>query len=426
EGIRGFIFLDGVLATETYGTPRNLEAAITVGIGLDTRGAESGFSGSLDEVKVFDTAVSPEEIAAAGIAILPQGTMRTLRPTFTWPVVANAVSYELWVERVGDASPLIHRSVTVNHFEATADLGYGQYRTWVRGRYIDSSWAPWQVQTFEINGRVTLLPIDKQQTTHRPVISWQALPGAAQYDIWIDDKAGGVSQFIRDRTVGGTTWMPTADMPLGQYTVWVRGIDSNGRPARWSQPMTFSVMPPPHVTAGNNPTFDHTPTFAWDPLTGAAEYEVLIRNLSTGTTAVYQRHIAALNFTPPTDLPEGSYRVWVLGVSAANVRSLWTDPINIDIGGRTEILTPVSGSATSTMPTISWRPVDGDNGAAVTYEICIDRVGVQAGYINVTGLTATSYTHGTPLPTGYYRAWVRAISSGQTSIWSVVNFFTVV
>ncbi|MCA9063130.1 MAG: hypothetical protein KDA96_08725 [Planctomycetaceae bacterium] len=425
EGARGFIFVDGVLATQSFGTPRPLDRAIGVGLGFDIRDATSGFAGSLDDVRIFDTAISPEDIATAGIAVVPQGTMRTQRPVFTWPVVASAVSYELWVERIGIATPVIHQSVAVNHFEATTDLGYGQFRTWVRGRYAGASWAPWQVQTFEINGRVTLLPIDEQQTTHRPELSWQAFPGADHYDIWIDDQAGGVSQFIRESNVVGTSWMPAADMPLGRYTVWVRAIASNGSAARWSQPMTFTVMPPPHVTAGNKPTFDHTPTFAWDALTGAAEYEVLIRNVSTGTTTVYQRHISALNFTPPTDLSEGPYRVWVLGVSAASVRSFWTDPISIDIGGRTEILTPVSGSTTGTMPVISWRPVDGDNGAAVTFEIWFDRIGVQVGYINVTGLTATSYTHGTPLPAGDYRVWVRAISSGQTSIWSAVTLFTV-
>lgn len=129
-------------------------------------------------------------------------------------------------------------------------------------------------------------------------------------------------------------------MPLGLYHAWVRGIAADGTPGGWSATRILSVMPAPTVTQGINSTFDRTPTFAWNALLGAAEYEVFVRNRNTSVTTWYQQHIAALSFTPATALADGPYRVWVVGVSSSGVQSLWTAPIDISIGGQTNQLTP--------------------------------------------------------------------------------------
>ena len=115
------------------------------------------------------------------------------------------------------------------------------------------------------------------------------------------------------------------------------------------------------------------------------------------------------------------YRVWVVGVSSSGVQSLWTAPIDISIGGQTNLLTP-TGTTTDSTPAFTWRPVDG----AVHYDLWVNQVGGTSQIIRVQNLTATSFTPATALPTDTYRVWVRAISAAsEISPWSVMVEFRI-
>lgn len=421
EGKRGFIYLDGTLATETYGTARSLNPNITVGVGADIRDGAAFFDGSIDEVAIYDSVIPASEIAASANIIVPQGTSRNPRPVFTWPVIENAASYNLWVEKIGGSNnPVINETLTVNDFAAPIDLGLGQYRTWVRATLNDGSKTAWKAQTFTIDGQVDFNAIAANQNTARPELQWQPFPGVVKYDLWIDDTANHVTQFVRNQNITGTSWTPSTDMPLSSYNAWIRGVAADGATTKWSQVTSFNVVPAPNVTAGQNSTFDRTPTFAWDALLGATKYDLIVQNQSTKINVVNQRNISALNFTPTTNLPDGQYNVWVRGISAAGVRGSWTDAIPIYVGGRTTVLTPV-GTITNTTPTFSWKPVDG----AIRYDLWVDQVGVTSQIIRRTNETGTSFTAAAPLPAGTYRVWVRAISPTESAPWSIMVSFII-
>jgi hypothetical protein len=247
------------------------------------------------------------------------------------------------------------------------------------------------------------------------------MPGADRYDIWVNDKSGNVSQYIRDENVATNSWTPSADMPLGLYHAWVRGVAADGTAGGWSRTTIFYVMPSPTITQGQNSTFDRTPTFAWDGLTGAVKYEVFVQDRVRRETTLYQQNITGNSFTPPADLPDGLYRWWAIGVSPDNVRSYWTDPMDIHIGGRTDLLNPV-GTTSDTTPTFNWRAVDG----VQRYDLWVDQIGGQSQIIRQTQLGGLGFTPSSALAAGSYRAWVRAISiTGEVSPWSLANEFTV-
>jgi ELWxxDGT repeat protein len=377
------------------------------------------------ELFIVDSAATDPPASAPFIAA-PATSTTEQRPTISWTSVADATEYEIWIKNQSTGvNPFYQATVAGTSHVPTVDLGIGRFNMWIRAKNSVGN-GPWTAQyNFTINTRATVNDPGRFLPTHKPTLTWPALPGAVKYDLWIDDKLGGVSQFIRDQNVTGTSWTPSSDMPIGLYHAWIRGVAADGASGGWSVTTIFYVMPSPNVTQGLNPTFDRTPTFAWDTLTGAVKYEIFFRDRNTGATALYEQNIAALNFTPATDLPDGLYRVWIIGVSAANVRSFWTDPIDIHVGGRSDVLAPSNGSTVGANPTFMWRTVDDGSGGTVTYNLWVDRVGVQTGYINVTGLTTTSYTHGTALPTGLYRAWVQTVSSTNEKIWSLVSEFTV-
>ena len=221
--------------------------------------------------------------------------------------------------------------------------------------------------------------------------------------------------------VTGTSFIPSADLPLGVYRAGVRGIAADGTEGTWSTAIEFVTMQAPTITQGQNSTFDRTPTFAWNALPGAAKYEVFIRNRNTGATTLNKTNITGLSFTPTTPISDGPYRWWAIGVSAQGVRSFWTAPMDIYIGSRTDLLTPL-GSSSDRTPTFTWRPVD----SAVRYDLFVNQIGGQSQIIRQQNLTGTSYTPTSLLPIGSYRAWIRAVSStGEVSPWSVEVVFTI-
>ena len=260
--------------------------------------------------------------------------------------------------------------------------------------------------------------MDRVQLTSRPVVRWNALPGAVKYDFWLDNFSTGQSQVVRT-DVTGTSWTPSSDLTMGTWRAWVRGIDAKGNPAGWSALTEFQVLPGPTPVAPLNPTFDRRPTFIWNAVAGAVSYEVYVRNQNTGVLTFNGVPTSSTSWVPPADIDSGPYRWWVLAVSAPSVGSLRSGgatTVDIYIGGRTSILTP-NGSTADTTPTFTWRPVDG----AASYRLFVSRIDVaQAGIINLTGAISTTYTPTLALPKGTYRAWVRAVrSTGELSPWSV-------
>ena len=349
------------------------------------------------------------------------GVTAKQRPTIEWTSVPGAGMYEIWVTKDSSTTKYHGTTVTQTSYTSTVDFGIGKYNVWARAKINDIP-GPWTVKhSFVISTAPVMHGITRLQPTLRPTISWDALPGAKKYDVWINDVSRAVSPYIRDTNVTGTTFTPSEDLPLGIYRAWVRGIAADGTMGAWSTAVNFVTMEAPTITQGQNPTFDRTPTFAWNALPGAAKYEVYIRNRNTGATTVDERNITELSFTPSTPLPDGSYRWWARGISAQGVRSFWTAPMDIYIGGQTDLLSP-AGSSNDATPTFTWRPVDG----VVGYDLWVNQVGGQAQIIRQQNLTGTSYTPVTSLPTGSYRAWIRAVSStGELSPWSLVVTFTI-
>lgn len=311
--------------------------------------------------------------------------------------------------------------MTVNHFEATTDLGFGQFRTWVRATLIDGTRTAWRLQTFEINGTVNFQPIALQQTTYRPELQWEPFPGADHYDLWIDNVSTGQTQVVRNQSLNTASWTSPTDLPFGRYQVYIRAVDQTGVATQWTRGPAFNIAVAPTPTAPLNSTFERQPQFTWTSVPGAQGYEVFVRNTQTQATTYAIHNLSETSWTPPAPLPVAPYQWWVSAIGVTNLRGVWSEGIRFSVGGMTEIISPVG--TTNSQPLISWNPVTG----AASYWLWVDRVGVQTSYINQTGITSTSFQPVTPLPAGLYRAWVRAVSTtSENSAWSAPVDFTVV
>ncbi len=354
----------------------------------------------------------------------PTGSTQLQRPTIIWTASAGAVSYDVFIKNnATGANP----QVSVNVVGATSylpivDLGIGKFTVWVRAVSAAGTKSTWSVfRNFTVNTSALPAPMIRNQFTSRPNVVWKDLPGAVKFDVWLDSTTVGQVSTVILHNITGKSWQSTTDLPLGQYRVWVRGLDASGLAAAWSSVVNFSVVTAPTMTGPLTSTFNQRPQFTWNSVASATKYEVQVRNLDTETLVVNQTNITATNWTPSSDLPAGNYRWWTIA-SNANYRGQWSKPMDFSVGGRTELLTPTD-PGNDTTPTFAWKPVTG----AASYQLWVDRADTYvSAIINVSGLTATTYTPTTALPLGTYRAWVRAVSTtGEISGWSEALTFSI-
>jgi len=343
-------------------------------------------------------------------------------PVFDWDDVPGAAKYHVWLSRLtGTAAPLYQVTTTESDWMPPQPLPIGQYRIWIQAETDQGALSDWSAPvTFDVNTRVLLQIPERYQTTQRPTISWDALEGAVAYDLWVDSVSDGTSQFVRESNLTSTSFTPNTDWSLGRYRYWVRGIDEDGRPARWARFEELVVATAPQVIGPVGGIFDMTPTFTWTTVSGAATYELLLRDRLLRTDRIVDG-ITSTDWTPATDLEGGPWTWHVLAVAQDNARGLWSPPSDIYVGGRTTVTSP-TGTTGDTTPTFTWTEVQG----AVRYDLWVDKVGGPGQIIREQNLTSTSFTPATPLEAGDYRVWVQAISSeGTESPWSLEVNFTI-
>ncbi len=392
-----------------------------VALTTDQRGVS--FNRILDGDHLGAAIVDMGAVEFSGLRVTsPNPDAFAVRPTFQWTPIAGATSYSIQINNESTGAARFHIATSNSStYTPSVDLAIGKFKMWIRPNFAAGP-GNWSVPyMFNNLTSPTWTTISATQPTSRPTLIWNGLPGAVRYELWITDISRNVSPVYHNSNVTGTSWMPVSDLPLGRYYAWIRGIAADGMAATWSARIEFLILQPPTVTQGQNSTFDRTPTFGWNSLSGAVKYEVFVRNQTTGATTLYQKDIVALSFTPTSPLPDGPYRWWAVGISAQNIRSLWTIAIDFYVGGKTSLTAPV-GSISSTKPIFQWRPVDG----AARYDLFVNRDGGQAQIIRQQNLTGASFSPTTSLPIGVYRAWIRAFSnSGEAGIWSDLVTFTI-
>jgi hypothetical protein len=392
--------------------------------GIDAAGNDPGRGGGWSKHLDFST-LPPAPVITQG-----QDPAYSYTPTFAWNAVEAAPVYDVVVRNLANGATVIaERNISGTSWTPPVPLADGVYRWWVIAISAEGIRGVWtDPHDFTLRTVVTGLAVTSPRTTVRPTLQWNTLPFAAKYDVWIDNLTTGQSQFVRDENVLTNSFSPAADLPFGRYRTWVRGLDAAGVASQWSTSVDFSViLPAPVITQGLNPTFDRTPTFAWNPVEGAAVYDVYLLNLTDNVTTIVERNIPGTSWTPTTPIADGPWRWWVSAISANNIRGEWTHGgdmahgTEIHIGGRTDVLTP-TGTTTDRTPTFTWRPVDG----AVRYDLWVDHLGGMSQVIREQNLTDATFVSA-PLQPGNYRTWVRAISAAnELSPWSLMFDFTIV
>lgn len=353
----------------------------------------------------------------------PTALTSVSRPKITWNALDGALRYDVWISNISSGVSQIVRNINVptNEFVPPENLGIGTYRVWVRA--IDQQENPgfWSVaRDFYVNTPpVITSPTQTAGLANGtfPTIIWSAVPDATRYELWVNNLTTNRQRVIYltgANALSTTSYVSTENLSSGTYKIWVRALNAQGEAGLWSAAVVSTVLAAPAITQPvGGGTFDTTPTFSWNAVTGATSYDLWVSDAKTTTELIRNKFVKTTSFTALQDLPVGDYRVWVRAQSGTSF-SAWS-PVTLFSVGLPPKLTTARLVGTPARAQFAWTTIAGTE----KYELQVRNKATNEIVISQTALTTTTYTHSSTLPAGTYRVWVRAVSTmGEITAWS--------
>jgi hypothetical protein len=371
------------------------------------------------------------------------GARVSLLPAFAWAPVAGAERYEFQIAAdAGFNAPVLgagqdrfftrNTRATVSKtvpngtywWRVRAAGKRGQVSPWTAGQSFRKAWSAAAVLQSPGNGAAVSYPLAPLR------LAWSPVPGAATYLVSIatDPELGSL---VGGRTVEteATSFTRAAALAPGTYYWGITPVDAEGNRGSPSQVWSFmwvwpsattarfaDLVPEPHVV---------DPQFSWDPVPGAARYEVEVnssRDFAPGSRVCCTGQVIGSSLSPTRVLrdntyywrvrafdPEGNAGIWnegpqfvktfdksppVPGPSIANMRMR----DNLSDPG-TDVSPAVAGYQTN-VPIVRWDPVPG----ASSYEVVVTPFDLGLGICNWSSTdrwqVRTAVTSWSPLGTG--------------------------
>jgi uncharacterized repeat protein (TIGR01451 family) len=267
--------------------------------------------------------------------------------------------------------------------------------------------------------------------TAHPTFTWNPVPGADYYRLWVKDATTGQSPWLDVSPIFGTSYVPSqALIPGHSYRWWLTAFSNDGATSPWSSPMdfTFTLLDTPVLIEPVGPITSTLPTFRWKPVAGADYYTIWVNDVTTGQTKIlYADNVTGTSWMAAALLTVGdSYQWWLLANNNNQDTSLWSDPATLTVIVGTPTLLAPSGDVQNATPVFSW----GAAANAASYNVEVDDVSTgQSPVLYAENITGTSWPtpDNSPLTPGdQYRWWVRGVASNKVKgDWSAGTDFTV-
>jgi len=385
--------------------------------------------------------------------VAPSGVLKNLTPTYSWNAVPGATSYDLFTDIGGFSS-----NVTYSTTEAGCEFGVGTCSItppvvhnngdnvyWiVRAKNIGgvSEWSSSMTINIIVPPAIPVLVAPNSDVTSRsPTFTWNAVPSAAGYDLFTDINGiqTVVNYTIADagcETGNGTCSVtPPAVLVNGSSVYWVVRSKNVSGTSAWGSAMAFKIRAKPAVpslVAPNGPVPSLKPTYSWNSVPGATNYD-LFTSVSGGTTINVSYTSAeagcssggTCSITPATVNANGSSIYWLVRAKNIGGISDWSSPMTLIIAAQppTPSLVSPQGIITTLTPTYSWNAVLGATDYDLYFSISggttsnITYSAIAAGCSSGTGIC--SITPVGPMSNGASVYWlVRSRNSGGVSSWS--------
>lgn len=370
--------------------------------------------------------------------------------TVSWSRVSGAQSYTVQISTqpgFNDAAQRSEATVRTTSWAPTdPQIADKQFYTRVRANFDGGLQSPWSaVQSYQIGALsdAVLISPTFQQTVTDVALDWKPVLGAVRYEVQVDANQSFGSGVI-GATVVGTRWSPPNEFANRSYFWRVRGVDANGNAKDWSTVPVWQFtrgwdgQPQPEFPADNSVVGEPVQGsgerasrfyYQWRPseLTTQDEDLSLASSylLQISTDATFQSILDQCSTTLTTYVPQGagdcfpdargSYYWRVIGqddfsqignLTAATQATVFRFTYRPD---QVQTLTPAHTSGGPvprvTVPTLTWRPVNGSASYRVTVR------SVTTGQVVVSRETpTTSFTPRDELAPGTYEWQVQTVS----------------
>ena len=251
----------------------------------------------------------------------------------------------------------------------------------------------------------------------RPTLKWNAVSGAAKYEVYRSySQNGNYSKYSTQTSTGYTN---SSYLTSGStYYYKVRALDANGTAGPWSDVVAVTCrlgLTAPSVTGGNDS--QGRPTLKWDKVAGAAKYEVYRARSMNGDYIKYST-VTGTSYTNTSYIESGNtYYYKVRALKSDGTAGAWSSVVSVTYKQTLPAPTVTGGNDAQGRPTLKWNAVSG----AAKYEVYRAR-SKDGDYIKYSTVTGTSYTNTSYIEDGntyYYK--VRALdANGTAGAWSSI------
>lgn len=166
------------------------------------------------------------------------------------------------------------------------------------------------------------------QVELRPTFRWRPASNAVSYGLSVDRLVNGARQAVlRIAELKATEFTPGAALTPGFSYVWQVTSRSQDGLANASAQLLFSLgttrpSAPQVISPGQSST--RRPTFAWQPVPGAAQYYIWVSEIG-GRSGIIRQPVSGTSLVSPVELRSGQgYYWWVRASSASGEHSEWT------------------------------------------------------------------------------------------------------
>ena len=210
---------------------------------VDGEGQPGAWSGTQELNVNFET--------VSGLNPTDGSSTTNTKPTLRWNAVTGASSYEIQIadsaanlagSSTADAPGASYTPTTAltnkqtHHWRVRAVDGDGQFGAWSGASSLRVEWGTVSGLN-PANGSIT--------TDTTPAFSWNAVAGAAKYQIQIADSEETLEGSpLVDEEVSGTSYTPASALTDNYYQTYhwrVRAMDANGQTGDW-HPYSFSIL----------------------------------------------------------------------------------------------------------------------------------------------------------------------------------------
>jgi hypothetical protein len=291
-----------------------------------------------------ETTVSVAAIATPTAVAPASGLVVDALPAFSWAAVANTERYEFQLAAdAGMNSPVLGRGddhFTTRNTRATVKrtIPNGTYWWRVRALHANGTPSPWSPPRALVKSWTSAPALQSPgpgaimaHPAHPLILRWSSVPRAAKYIVSIaTDPTLGTLVTPQSET-SGTVYVPRSTLlSPGTYYWGVTPIDAQGHRGAPSPVQSFVWTWPTSTAAqvedvSSAPeVFD--PLFSWDPIAGAAKYELEINpsvEFAPGSKVCCASPVIGTSYAPPVVFKDNTYYWRVRALDTSGNPGVW-------------------------------------------------------------------------------------------------------